>query len=340
MRSFFYQAVASAEDAVFAVGENPGASDKRGDGAALILAGGTTLLDLMKLDVSRPAALIDMSGTDRDLSFISVNADGLHMGARARMSDVADHPAVLREFPVVAQSLQKAASAQLRNMATMAGNLLQRTRCSYFRDTSWKRCNKREPGSGCDALTGVNRLHAILGVSEQCIASYAGDFANAFVTLDGYVDVLGPRGVRIVRAHDLHLSSGSSPSVETTLEPGEIITALHIPAGPWNRRSAYLKIRDRESYQFALASAAVALDLRDGIISEARVGLGGVGSKPWRSADAEAVLHGQFFSEELAERAAQAAFANAQVREHNAFKQPLGERTLVRALVQVAAMEL
>lgn len=340
MRPFAYQAVNSAQSAVQAVASRPGQSDKRADGAAVFLAGGTTLLDLMKIEVMRPSTLVDVNPADPQLSTIEAGRDGLRIGALARMSAVADHPAVLRDYPVVAQSLQLAASGQLRNMASMGGNLLQRTRCPYFRDLDWKQCNKREPGSGCAALEGVNRLHAILGVSEQCIASYPGDFANAFVALDGYVEVLGPRGGRAIRASDLHLASGQSPAVETTLQPGEFITALRIPGGPHTRRSAYVKVRDRQSYAFALTSAAVAMDLRDGVVRDARIGLGGVAGKPWRSAEAESVLRGRRFDEALALQAAQAAFAGAQTREHNAFKRPLGERTVVRALMQVSAMRV
>ena len=340
MRSFSYQPVVSAQTAAQAATTSPGASDKRGDERNVFLAGGTTLLDLMKLDVSRPAALIDLRGTDRQLSGIEATSQGLRIGALTKMSAVADHTAVLRDYPAVAQSLQLAASAQIRNMASMAGNLLQRTRCSYFRDTSWTRCNKREPGSGCDALKGINRIHAVLGVSDQCIASYPGDFANVFVALDGHVEVLGSGGARTIRATDLHLASGDSPAVETTLRPGEIITALHIPAGPHTRRSAYVKVRDRQSYAFATVSAAVAMDLAGSTVRDVRIGLGGVAGKPWRATAAEAVLRGQSFSEALAARAGDAAFAGARMAKHNAFKPELGARTLVRALMHIQAMEV
>lgn len=315
-----------------ATGERSGTSDKRGDGSTVFLAGGTTLLDLMKLDVSRPAALVDIGGATEQLSAIGVTTAGLRIGALAKMSVVADDPAVNRDYPVVAQSLQMAASAQLRNMASMAGNLLQRTRCPYFRDTTWVHCNKRVPGSGCDALEGMNRLHAVLAVSEQCIASYPGDFANVFIALDGSVEVLGPRGARTIQAADLHLASGDSPAVETTLQPGELITSLYIPAGPHTRRSVYVKVRDRQSYAFALTSAAVAMDLQGGTVRDVRIGLGGVAGKPWRSAEAEAVLRGQPFSEALATRAGEAAFAGARTREYNAFKPQLGALTRARSL--------
>ena len=340
MRPFTYRTAASGRAAVQAGSTRPGASDKRADGAAVFLAGGTTLLDLMKLDVTRPAELVDINPADRQLSAIDATGEGLRIGALARMAEVAGHPAVLRNYPVVAQSLQLAASQQIRNMASMGGNLLQRTRCPYFRDVSYARCNKREPGSGCDALDGVNRMLGVLGVSDQCIATYPGDFANVFVALDGSVDVAGPAGARSIRASDLHLASGESPAVETTLRPGELITALHIPAGPHTRRSAYVKVRDRQSYAFAVTSAAVAMDLSGGTVRDVRIGLGGVAGKPWRSPEAEAVLRGQPFSEPLAARAAMAAFAAATPRKDLAFKPRLGERTLVRALMQVAEMKV
>ncbi len=340
MRPFSYQPASSPSDAVKATSMKPGASDKRGDGNTVFLAGGTTLIDLMKLDVSRPTGLVDVNTiADKALSEISFSKDGLRIGALAKMSAVADDATVKREYPMISQSLEKAASAQLRNMASMGGNLLQRTRCSYFRDVAWKQCNKREPGSGCAALDGQNRLHAILAVSDDCIASYPGDFGTAFVALDGSVEVEGPKGKRTIKSSELHLASGSSPSVETTLQPGEFITALVVPAGNWARRSAYLKIRDRESYEFAAASAAVALEMQSGKLGEVRVGLGGVAGKPWRSMEAEAVLRGQSFNEDLAQKAAEAAFADAKLHKHNAFKKELGQRTLVRALMDVAAME-
>ena len=341
MRPFTYRAAATAQAAVqVSGGVRPGASDKRADGAAVFLAGGTSLLDLMKLDVARPAALVDIGPADRQLSMIEATGEGLRIGALARMSAVADHPAVLRDYPVVAQSLQLAASQQIRNMASMAGNLLQRTRCPYFRDATSTRCNKREPGSGCDALDGVNRLLGVLGVSERCIATYPGDFAHVFVALDGHVEVAGPSGARSIRAADLHLASGESPAVETTLRPGELITSLRIPAGPHTRRSAYVKVRDRQSYAFAVTSAAVAMDLAGGTVRDVRIGLGGVAGKPWRSPEAEAVLRGRPFSEALAARAATAAFAAARPRKDLEFKPRLGERTLVRTLVQVANMKV
>jgi xanthine dehydrogenase YagS FAD-binding subunit len=306
------------------------------------LAGGTTLLDLMKLDVMRPDRLVDINPlAGGRLGRIEINGQGLRLGALVRMAEAAEHPAIRRDYPVIAQTLQQAASQQLRNMASLGGNVLQRTRCLYFRDTSWPQCNKREPGSGCAALEGVNRQHAVLGTSDTCIATYPGDLAQALVALDATVEVAGPRGARTLPFASLHRQPGDTPHIETTLVPGELITALTVPAGPWTRRSLYLKIRDRASYEFALASAAVALDLdADRTVREARIGLGGVATVPWRAREAEAALKGRRLDEAAARQAAEAAFAGARTYQHNAFKVPLGRSTLERALLQAAAMEV
>jgi xanthine dehydrogenase YagS FAD-binding subunit len=241
---------------------------------------------------------------------------------------------------MVAQALELAASAQIRNMASLGGNVLQRTRCPYFRDTSYVECNKRNPGSGCAALDGFNRQHAVLGVSEQCIATYPGDFAQALIALDAEVEVQGAHGARRMPFAELHRQPGDTPHIETTLDPGELIAAFHLPPTPFARRSLFLKVRDRESYEFALASAAVALDLDSGAVKEARVALGGVATVPWRSREAEAALEGKPLDERSADAAAQSAFASAEHREHNEFKIALGKRTLIRALRQAAAMEI
>ncbi|HWE45898.1 MAG TPA: xanthine dehydrogenase family protein subunit M [Caulobacteraceae bacterium] len=304
------------------------------------LAGGTNLIDYMKLDVLRPQRVIDINDLQDQHGAIEVAGDGLRLGALARMSDVADHPDVKRDYPVIAESLNLAASGQIRNMASVGGNVLQRTRCNYFRDVSYRACNKRDPGSGCAALEGVNRKHAVLGVSDKCIATYPGDFANALVALDARVNVLGHRGSRTMRFEDLHRAPGDTPEIETNLEPGDLILGFEVPAGPWTRRSLFLKIRDRESYEFALASAAVALAMDGGTVREARIALGGVATKPWRAHEAEAVLNGKPLDEAQARRAADAAFAGARTREQNAFKPELGRRTLVRALMQAQAMEV
>lgn len=310
------------------------------DAAAQFLAGGTTLMDLMKLDVLRPQRVVDITPLAHANSEIAVGPAGLRLGALAKMAAVAEDKAVIGAYPAIAQSLQLAASPQLRNMATLGGNVLQRTRCGYFRDTSWKACNKRTPGSGCAALDGVNRNHAVLGVDESCIAQYPGDFAVALVALGAEVELLGPGGARAIPFETLHKPPGGLPHIETTLQPGEVIVALRAPAGPWTRRSLYLKVRDRASYEFAIASAAVALDIQDGVVREVRIGLGGMAYRPWRSREAEAALAGQPLTEATAQAAATAALAGAQVRTYNAYKPELGRRTLVRALLQAAAMDV
>jgi len=260
-----------------------------------------------------------------------------------RMSQAADHPEVKEHFPVIAQSLQLAASAQIRNMASLGGNVLQRTRCTYFRDTSYTACNKRSPGSGCAAMDGVNRPLAVLGTSDHCIASYAGDFAHALIALDATVETSGPSGSRTFPFAKLHKPLGDTPQIETTLQPGELITAFMVPATPWAKRSLFLKIRDRESYEFALASAAVALDLEGGpagSVRDIRIALGGVSALPWRAHEAEAALKGKPLTEEALTAAADAAFAQARPRGDNAFKVELGKRTLVRAVRHAATMTI
>jgi xanthine dehydrogenase YagS FAD-binding subunit len=307
---------------------------------AQYLAGGTTLIDLMKLDVMRPATVVDINALARDHAHVRLEGAQLRLGALARMSDVAEHPAVRRDFPAIAQSLDLAASPQLRNMASLGGNVLQRTRCTYFRDTKWTACNKRNPGSGCAALQGVNRKLAVLGVSDHCIANYPGDLATALAALGATVDLEGPSGRRVIPFEDLHRLPGDTPHIETTLKPGELITGFSVPAGPWTRRSLYLKVRDRQSYEFALASAAVALDLDGLVVREVRIGLGGVAAKPWRAYEAEAQLRGKALTEAAAEAAAGAAFEHARAPGELKFKPELGRRTLVRALLQAQAMEV
>lgn len=304
------------------------------------LAGGTTMLDLMKLDVMRPERLVDINALAGPHGVIEAGAGGLRIGALARMAEVADHPAVRRDWPVVAQSLALAASAQLRNMATVGGNVLQRTRCAYFRDVSWTACNKREPGSGCAAIGGHNRLHAVLGTSETCIASYPGDFAQALIALDATVDLIGPDGARTIPFAELHRPPGDTPEIETVLRPDELITGFAVPALPWAQRSLYLKVRDRESYAFAAASAAVALDMDGAKVREARIALGGVATVPWRAREAETALAGQELSEASAQRAAEAAFRDVRTHGHNGFKPELGRGTLVRALLDAGRMEV
>ena len=302
------------------------------------LAGGTTLIDLMKLDVMRPAAIVDINPLAQGWSAIEPGREKLRLGALAKMSDVAAHDEIQRNYPVIADSLKLAASAQLRNMATLGGNVMQRTRCSYFRDVSYENCNKRNPGSGCAAMDGVNRMHAVLGISDQCIATYPGDFAQALVALDAAIEVTGRSGTRSMPFAELHKAPGNTPEIETSLRPGELISAFLV-TGRWPR-SVYLKARDRQSYEFALSSAAVALDVQDGTIRDARVALGGVATVPWRAREAEAQLKGQKFDDDLAQRAAEAAFAEARGGQHNSFKIALGKRVVVRALQQAVMMEI
>lgn len=308
------------------------------DASMQFLAGGTTLIDLMKLDVLRPTTIIDLGGLAAREP-VTIGPDGLALSAFAKMSKVADHPTVLSHCPVIAESLQLAASAQLRNMATLGGNVLQKTRCPYFRDPSWKACNKRAPGSGCTAISAFNRNHAILGTDESCISQYPGDFAVALVALDAKVDLVGPRGSRSIPFADLHSAANGKPHVETTLRPGEIITAFHIPAGDWLRRSLYLKIRDRASYEFAIASAAVALHLEGDTVKEARIGLGGMAYRPWRAKEAEAYVTGKPLTPATAEGAAAAALSGARTHGYNEYKPALAKQTIVRALLEAQSLK-
>jgi xanthine dehydrogenase YagS FAD-binding subunit len=305
------------------------------------VAGGTTLIDLMKLGVERPALVVDineLSRRDPTLATITEMPNGgLRIGGLARMRDVAWDARVRERYPVVSQSLLLAASGQLRNMATMGGNLLQRTRCPYFRDTAMP-CNKREPGTGCSAIQGINRTEAILGTSEHCIATNPGDLPVALVALGATVRVHGTSGQeRSLPFGTLHVVPGAHPERETVLRPGDLITAIELPALPAARRSLYLKVRDRASYAFALASAAVAVDLDGRRIRDARVGLGGIATKPWRSTDAEHLLVGKQATESTFRAAADAALAGARPHRDNAFKVTLAKRTLVRALMEVTA---
>jgi xanthine dehydrogenase YagS FAD-binding subunit len=338
MRAFAYQRATDPSAATQALAAAVGANSPLTEASAQPLAGGTTLIDLMKLDVMRPSTIVDINPLADGWSAINLDGDNLKLGALARMSDVAADPEVQRYYPVVADSLKLAASPQLRNMATLGGNVLQRTRCSYFRDVSYARCNKRSPGSGCAALEGVNRMHAVLGISERCIAAYPGDFAQALMALDATVEITSKSGARSMPFAQLHKLPGNSPQIETTLAPGELISGFTIN-GRW-QRSVYLKARDRQSYEFALSSAAVALDLQDGIVRDARVALGGVATIPWRAREAETLLRGQRFDEALAGRVAEAAFAGSKPVKDNAFKVALGQRVVARALRQAATMEI
>ncbi len=297
------------------------------------IGGGTDLMQLMKDNIAEPAHLVDIDMVLDDR--ITADEHGLRMGAKAKMSDVGSHPVVAHDYPVIAQSLLASASPQVRNMATIGGNILQRTRCGYFRDTGFA-CNKRIPGSGCPAIHGENRMLAILGVSNQCIATNASDFAVALAALDAKVELHGPQGDRAVPVAEFHREPGNTPNIETVLRPGEIITAFTVPASALARRSHYLKVRDRASFEWAVVSAAVALDMDGDHIREARVAMGGVGTRPWRSLEAEQALKGQTATEDNFRLAAEKALAGAKPAAHNGFKVTLAQRAVTRALIALA----
>ncbi len=298
------------------------------------VAGGTTLLDLMKLNVETPARVLDINRLPLDK--IEATPDGgLKIGATARNSDLAHHPTVQRDYAVLSQAILNGASAQLRNMATTAGNLLQRTRCMYFRDTAMP-CNKREPGTGCPAITGSNRTLAVLGTSEHCIATNPSDMCVAMAALEATIHVQGPKGPRAVPIGDFHLLPGNTPDRETVLEPGDLITHVTLPPPIAGSKQVYLKLRDRASYEFALASAAVVITVAGGNVTRARIALGGVGTKPWRSPEAEAGLVGRPANEANFRKAAEAALRDAKPQSENRFKIELARRCLTHAL-QMAA---
>ncbi|HEU4341703.1 MAG TPA: xanthine dehydrogenase family protein subunit M [Candidatus Binatia bacterium] len=297
---------------------------------ARFVAGGTTLLDLMKLNVETPARVIDINRLPLDK--IEATPDGgLKIGATVRNSDLAHHPSVQRDYAVLSQAILAGASAQLRNMATTAGNLLQRTRCVYFRDTAMP-CNKREPGTGCPAITGTNRMLAILGTSEHCIATNPSDMCVAMAALEATIHVQGSNGVRAIPIGDFHLLPGSTPNRETVLESGDLVTHVTLPPPVAGSRQLYLKLRDRTSYEFALASSAVVITVTGGRVTRARVALGGVGTKPWRSPEAEAVLVGQPIDQANFRNAAEAALRDAKPQSENGFKIELAKRCLTHAL--------
>ncbi len=326
MKDFTYSRAASLEDAGLRAKE----------AGVLLMAGGTTLLDLAKCGVTEPDAVIDI-GRLAGLADIRLSDDGLHIGTLARMSDVADHQGVKSAFPAIAQSLSLAASPQLRNMATIGGNLLQRTRCAYFRDPgAFPACNKRQPGSGCSALGGVTRNHAVLGTSPHCIASYPGDLAAALIALDAVVE-LQDRKIPIA---NFFLEPGDTPHIETVLQPGEIVTGLFIPASPAAHCSTYLKVRDRASYEFAAASAAVALDLHeDGrTIRDLRVALGGVATTPWRARSVEQALIGKTLDESNVAQASRLATEGAVPHGDNHYKIDLVPRVVTRAILTLGGL--
>jgi xanthine dehydrogenase YagS FAD-binding subunit len=294
------------------------------------LAGGTTLVDLMKLNVETPSRVLDINRLP--LNRIETSPDGgLKIGATVLNSDLAHHPAVKRDYAVLSEAILAGASVQLRNMATTAGNLLQRTRCPYFRDTAMP-CNKREPGSGCAAITGTNRSLAILGTSAHCIATNPSDMCVAMAALEATIHVEGPKGARAIPFADFHLVPGDTPHRETVLEPGDLVTHVTLPAPVADSKQVYLKLRDRASYEFALASAAVVVSIAAGRVSRARIALGGVGTKPWRAPEAEAALVGQAPTQPAFRAAAEAALRDAKPQSENAFKIELAKRCLTHAL--------
>jgi xanthine dehydrogenase YagS FAD-binding subunit len=296
------------------------------------IGGGTNLLDLWKMGVEQPERVVDINRLP--LARIEPSQGGLRIGALARNSDVAEHPAVLELYPVLSQALLAGASPQLRNAATVGGNLMQRTRCYYFYDAAFQECNKRRPGSGCGALRGFNRIHAILGQSEHCIAVHPSDMCVALAALDAVVHVQGPAGTRRLPFDDFHRLPGDHPEIDTNLRPDELILAIELPDRTARWHSSYVKVRDRTTYAFALVSAAVALQVSAGAIVQARVALGGVAHKPWRALKTEAILAGQAPDDALFTRAAEAELAQAQGYAYNAFKIELAKRTIVEALRQ------
>jgi xanthine dehydrogenase YagS FAD-binding subunit len=328
MNSFTYTRATNVMDAVRAI---------EADGAAKFIAGGTNLLDLMKENVERPPRVIDI--THLPLGDIEPGPDGgLRLGALVSNTDVAYHEEVDRRYPLLAKAILAGASPQLRNMATVGGNLLQRTRCPYFYDTATP-CNKRQPGAGCAALHGFNRIHAILGASEHCIAVHPSDMCVALAALEAVVRVTGPAGDRAIPFAEFHRLPGDTPHRDTNLRADEIITAVDLPAQGFAEHHAYLKVRDRQSYAFALVSVAAALEMDGQTVREARLALGGVAHKPWRDRQAEALLHGQSATRDNFRRAAEALLRDAKGFGHNDFKVELAKRAIVRALSQAVAGE-
>jgi xanthine dehydrogenase YagS FAD-binding subunit len=321
MHSIFYDRASDVDHAI-ALARQPGAK---------FIGGGTNLLDLYKSGVEKPLRVIDVSRLEL-AAIEELPGGGVRIGAMASNTATANHPLIRQRYPLLSAALLEGASAQLRNMATVGGNLLQRTRCYYFTDPAFEQCNKRTPGSGCAAMDGYNRIHAILGASDACIAVNPSDMSVALHALDAIVCVKGPAGERQIPVRDFHRLPGDTPEVDTALAAGELITAVDLPPSAFAAHSRYLKVRDRASYAFALVSVAAALELRDGVMQDARLALGGVAHKPWRVDAAEAALRGKPPLEEHFEAAAKAALAGAQPRQHNGFKIELARRAIVRAL--------
>ncbi|AIZ32860.1 FAD binding domain-containing protein [Pseudomonas parafulva] len=323
MTPFSYQHPTSIAEALNSVG--PGAR---------FIAGGTNLVDLMKENIERPERLIDLSGLGLD-SVQSTADGGVLIGALVSNADLAWHPLIERDYPLLSEAILAGASPQLRNMASTGGNLLQRTRCYYFYDTGTP-CNKREPGSGCPARTGLNRIHAILGASEACVATHPSDMCVSLAALEAVVHVQSLRGTRCVAFKDFHRLPGDAPERDNQLDDDELITAIELPPARFAEHARYLKIRDRASYAFALISVAAALELRGDVIQQARLALGGVAHKPWRNEAAEALMQGQTVSPALFARVAKLVLEDAVPLDHNGFKVELAERAIIRALTEAA----
>ncbi|MFG2138305.1 FAD binding domain-containing protein [Streptomyces sp. NPDC048650] len=328
MRPISYSRASAVADAVAAVAADP-TSD--------FLAGGTTEIDLLRQNVLLPRRLVDIN--DLPLAQIEDRPDGgVHIGALARMSEVAEAPAVRERFPVIAEALVLGASAQLRHMASVGGNMMQRVRCGYFRDAT-SPCNKRDPGSGCSALDGFHRGHAVLGVSDHCIATHPSDVAVALTALDARVHTESPRGRQVYPIDDFFLLPGSTPHLEHPLEHGELVVGIEVPGTPAARTSRYLKVRDRESYEFALTSVAAAVTVTDGVLDDVRIALGGVATKPWRARRAEEILRGATADTAVFARAAREELAAARTMPLNAFKAELAQRAMVRVLETLTGTE-
>ncbi len=323
MQSISYERASDVNHAI-ELGRQPGAK---------FIGGGTNLLDLYKSGIEKPVRLVDVSRLP--LSAIDeLPGGGLRIGAMASNTAAANHPLVRQRYRLLSEALLNGASTQLRNMATVGGNLLQRTRCYYFTDPTFAHCNKRDPGSGCDAIDGHNRIHAILGASPQCIATNPSDMSVALVALDAIVHLQGPDGARQVPVADFHRLPEDQPQFDTVIQPGELIVAVELPAPKFSKHSHYLKVRDRASYAFALVSVAAAIEFDGDKVRDARIVLGGVAHKPWRAIEAENVLRGQALTDEVLAKAGEAAVAGARPYQHNAFKVELAQRAVARALQQ------
>jgi xanthine dehydrogenase YagS FAD-binding subunit len=318
------------------VADNQSAIHAALSGGTKYMAGGTNMLDLMKLSIEKPKQVVDINRLPLNKIEILPNGN-VRIGALVKNSDLAYNELIRKKYTVLSEALLSGASPQLRNMATTGGNLMQRTRCPYFYSTDFA-CNKRVPGSGCAAISGYNRMNAVLGISDHCIATHPSDMCVAMAALEALIHVQGPTGQRTIAFADFHLLPGQTPHLEHNLKPGELITSVELPALPATTRSYYLKVRDRASYEFALTSAAVILDIQNGRIKNAQVAFGGIGTKPWRSTLAEKVLIGAQASEQTYRTAAEAALSPAKGHKDNAFKIELAKRTLVRALKTVEGM--